>query len=154
MSWDQGRAVVDDLIARSALERVTPSREHADLLLAQAARHLATAEASAASDPEAAYAVAYDAARKALAAVLANQGLRSTTAGGHLAGYQAVRAQLDPPMGAVLRPFDQMRRQRHQVEYPRLDAPGLNPLDVLEALPKAAAIVEVAGKVVDVMPPY
>jgi hypothetical protein len=42
------------------------------------------------------YALAYDGARKALTAILENEGLRPTTRGGHLAVFEAVRAQLGP----------------------------------------------------------
>lgn len=65
-------------------ERVQAGREHADRLLIEARRHLDSAEATCESDPEGAYGTLYDAGRKALWAILANQGLRPTTKGGHL----------------------------------------------------------------------
>jgi hypothetical protein len=104
MRWDQGRPVIDRMLADRELQRVPASREHADRLIAQAGKHLTSAAAVCREDPEGGYALVYDAARKALTAVLENQGLRPTTRGGHLAAYEAVRAQLDPPMGSVLRP--------------------------------------------------
>lgn len=76
MRWEQGRAEIDRMLAAGELERVQPSREHADRLLGQAWRHLDSAEKTCESDPEGAYGVLYDAARKALWAVLANQGIR------------------------------------------------------------------------------
>jgi hypothetical protein len=51
-------------------------------------RHLTSAQEVCAHDPEGGYALLYDAARKALTAVLGNQGLRPTSAGGHLAVYR------------------------------------------------------------------
>ena len=36
MRWNQGRATVETLIADGELQRVPPSREHADQLLVQA----------------------------------------------------------------------------------------------------------------------
>jgi hypothetical protein len=33
MRWEQGRAAIDGMLSRGELERVPPSREHADLLL-------------------------------------------------------------------------------------------------------------------------
>jgi hypothetical protein len=96
----------------------------------------------------------YDAARKALTAMLENQGLRPTTRGGHLAVYEAARAQLDPPMGQMLRPFDRMRRQRHDVEYPPTDAPQISPGDVREDVAKAAAIIDLSERVLDQMSPF
>lgn len=92
MKWQQGRAEIDRMLADGELERVQASREHADRLLNQARRHLDSAEATCESDPEGAYGTLYDAGRKALWAILANQGLRPTTKGGHLAVYHAVRA--------------------------------------------------------------
>lgn len=153
MRWEQGRAEIDALIASGLVEKVAPSREHADRLVAQARRHLANATASARVDPEGAYGTLYDAGRKALWAILANEGLRPTTRGGHVAVYDAVRAQLDPPLGRA-RPFDRMRRQRHQVEYPSLDTPELEPEDVLDDIPKIEAILDIAVRVLDNMPVY
>jgi hypothetical protein len=97
--WEQGRAVIEQMIATGDLQRVSASREHADRLLGQARRHVSSTQIAAAADPEGAYALLYDAARKALTAILENQGLRPTSRGGHLAAYHAVRAQLDPPHG-------------------------------------------------------
>lgn len=154
MRWEQGRAEVDALIVQGLIEKVSPSRAHADRLLTQARRHLANARDAAIGDPEGAYGTLYDAGRKALWAVLANQGLRPTTRGGHLAVYDAVRAQLDPPMGSQLRPFDRMRRQRHSAEYPTLDTPELDPEDVLVDVPKIQTIVDVAERVLDQMSVY
>lgn len=154
MRWDQGRAEMDQLLANAELERVQASREHADRLLDQARRHAASAETTCESDPEGAYSTLYDAGRKALWAILANQGLRPTRAGGHRAAYLAVTAQIDPPMGGKLRPFDRMRRQRNANEYPRIDTPELTTEDVREDIPKIRDIVAIAEKVLDSMPVY
>jgi len=152
--WNQGREVIERMLDARELQRVPPSRDHADRLVEQARTHLASAGAVCDVDPSGAYALAYDAARKALTAVLENQGLRPTTRGGHLAAYEAVSAQLDPPLGATLRPFDRMRRQRHDAEYPPTDAPALTPDDVREDLPKAGEIVALAAGVLDQMSPF
>ncbi|GEP39617.1 hypothetical protein NPS01_32800 [Nocardioides psychrotolerans] len=151
MKWEQGRVVVDHMIVDGELERVQASREHADRLLEQAKRHVESAEQTCASDPEGAYGMLYDAGRKALWSVLANQGLRPTRQGDHLAVYRAVTAQLDPPMGPQLRPFDRMRRQRHAAEYPQADTPELVSVDVLDDVPKIQAIVHIAEGVLDSM---
>jgi hypothetical protein len=151
MRWNQGREVIDRMIAASELQRVPASRDHADSLILQARRHLVSADEISDDDPAGGYTLVYDAARKALTAVLENQGLRPTTRGGHLAVYEAARAQLDPPMGQVLRPFDRMRRQRHDVEYPPTDAPQISADDVREDAAKAAAIVDLSERVLDQM---
>lgn len=153
MRWVQGRQEIDQLLTDNHLERVPPNREHADLLMAQARKHLKSAS-KLTDDPEAGYAVLYDAARKALWAVLVNQGLRPTTRGSHLTAYQAVQAQLHPPMGEVLRPFDRIRRERRRAEYPDADDPAFTAEDIVDDLPKVAAIVDVAGRVLDQMSPF
>jgi len=151
MRWQQGRDSLDEMIRRGELERVPASRDHADVLLGQARQHLNSARAIAAVDPVGGYQLLYDAARKALAAVLENQGLRATSRGGHIAVRDAVTAQLDPPLGAVLRPFDRLRRRRNQAEYPSAEHPGMEPEDVDRDLPKVEQILELAAKVLDQM---
>jgi hypothetical protein len=142
------------MLAGHELQRVPPSRDQADRLLAQARSHLASAEKVCADDPEGGYALAYDAARKALAAILENQGLRATSRGGHLAVLEAARAQLDPPLGRVVRPFNRMRIRRNDAEYPPTDAPELTADDVREDVASAQAIIDLAGRVLDSMSPY
>ncbi|MEU0553758.1 hypothetical protein [Dactylosporangium maewongense] len=142
------------MLTKGLLERVPPSREHADAMIDQARRHLAAAGVIATVDPIGAYQLAYDAARKALTAVLENQGLRPTRAGGHIAVLDAVRAQVDPPLGGVLRPFDRMRRRRNDAEYPAADRPALTADEVVVDRVKVDAIIELAGKVLDQMSPY
>lgn len=153
MKWQQGRDALDGMIARGELEQVPASREHAELLLAQAQRHLDSARTIAGTDPAGAYQLLY-AARKALAAVLENEGLRATSRGGHIAVREAVSAQLDPPLGGIFRPFDRLRRRRNQAEYPSADEPGFVADDVDRDLPKVREIVEAAAKVLDQMSPY
>ena len=85
MRWEQGRTVIEQMLSAGDLQRVPASREHADRLLEQARRHVSSTQNAAVADPEGAYALLYDAARKALTAILENQGLRPTSRGGHLA---------------------------------------------------------------------
>jgi hypothetical protein len=56
-------------------------------------------------------------------------------------------------MGGDLRPFDRIRRQRHSIEYPAMDAQPLHE-DVVDELPKAETIIDLAGKVLDQMSPF
>ena len=154
MKWQQGREALTAMLRDGRLERVTPSRQQADALLDQARRHLKTAELAADEDPVGAYQLVYDAARKALGAVLENQGLRATSRGGHVVVLEAVSAQLDPPLGPVLRPFDRMRRRRNDAEYPKRDGQTFEPDDARRDQAKAAAIVELAERVLDEMSPF
>ena len=143
MRWNQGRTEIDKLIADGELQRVPPNREHADQLLVQSRKDLASAELLLDSNPKRAYESLYDAARMALTAVLENEGLRPASRGGHIAPYSAVIAQLDPPMGAILRPFDRMRRTRNRSEYPSFTTPDVTPDNVRADLPVAESIVKV-----------
>ncbi|GAA1865476.1 HEPN domain-containing protein [Myceligenerans crystallogenes] len=154
LRWEQGREHIDRMIKERHLQRVPASREQADFLLEQARLHASAARDLAMTDPALAYTALYDAARKSLVAVLANQGLRPTSSGGHIATHEAVAAQLVPPLGQVLRPFDLIRRTRNQNEYPDFDGPHAEKDDVLEDLPKAEKIIDMAARVLDQMPVY
>jgi hypothetical protein len=150
--WEQGRSTIDRLLAEQRLQRVSASREHADAMLAQARRYVASARLVAPTDPDAGFVLAYDAARKALTAVLETQGLRPTSRGGHIALIDAVMAQLDPPLGTTLRTVDRMRTRRNRIEYPAPDVPPVSEDELAETLPKVEAILDVAFKVIDAMP--
>ncbi|MCP3820734.1 hypothetical protein NLX86_22350 [Streptomyces sp. A3M-1-3] len=152
--WDQGRSTVDALIGAGELERVPASRQAAEAELVRAHTHVGSARQLLATDPEGAYTLAYDAARRALAAVLQNQGLRATSRGGHTVIYAAVRAQLDPPLGSILRPFNRMRARRNEVECRSSEAPSVMPEEVAADLTKVEALIELAEKAIPNMPRY
>ncbi|MDR0782440.1 MAG: hypothetical protein LBE83_01590 [Propionibacteriaceae bacterium] len=153
--WEQGRAVIDQLITEERVQRVTPSRELADTMIALARTHLKTATQAAEADPTGAFQMAYDGTRKALAATLANQGLRTTTApGAHAMLLEVCIAQLDPPMGRTLKHFDWMRRTRNSAEYPTLESPEIGQSDVADAIRFGTDIVNLAAQVLDSMPVY
>ncbi|MFC5835591.1 HEPN domain-containing protein [Nonomuraea insulae] len=154
MRWEQGRAALEGMLGRGELEKVSASRAQADDLLNQAERHVATARLAMESDPIGAYQLLYDAARKSLGAILENQGLRASSRGGHIAVYEAVVSQLDPPLGKSLRPFDRMRRRRNEAEYPRLGSPRFSADDVRADIPKVEAIIGIAARVIDQMQPF
>ena len=152
--WNQGRSTVDSLIGSGALERVPASQQAAEAELVRARTHVGSARQLSATDPEGAYTLAYDAARRALAAVLQNQGLRATSRGGHTVIYEAVRAQLDPPLGSLLRPFNRMRARRNEIEYRSSEAPTVTPKEVAADLTKVEALIELAEKAIPNMPRY
>ena len=150
MRWNQGRDVIDAMLESGELQRVPPSRDRADQL-GQADAHLVTARLVAANDPEGAYALLYDAARKALVGLLENQGLRPTSRAGHHGTYQAVKAQLVPPLGSALRPYERMRRRRNEIEYPDFIGAPLTVDDILEDAKAAESLVAMIRKVYDEM---
>ncbi|MEZ0165853.1 hypothetical protein AB2L27_13930 [Kineococcus sp. LSe6-4] len=142
MSWDKGRDRIDELVAQRELQRVTPSRPAALLLIEQARRHLRSAAQVCDTDPQGAYVLAYDATRKAMAAVYEAQGLRATSTGGHVVLHEAALAQFEPPLGHLFKPFNRMRVRRHQVEYASTENPEVTPEEVRRDLTKARALIE------------
>ncbi len=140
--WHVGEAEVQNLIDDGELEKVEPSPDHAALLLRQADAHLSSAPALLPTDPPGAFALLYDAARKAMSAVLAQQGLRATSKNGHRATQEALEAQLGPNARKVIRPFRSLRIRRHDAEYPNLDTPEVTEDEVNEALQDARDIVD------------
>lgn len=68
--WNQGRTTVDALISSGALERVPASQPAAEAELVRARTHVESARQLLDTDPEGAYTLAYDAARRSLAALL------------------------------------------------------------------------------------
>lgn len=115
--WAQGQQAVERLLADRHLQQVVADGDTVAALLQAAARHVATAASAVDDDPEGAYSLAYDAARKAATALLAHQGLRPTSAGGHIAVVETVRAQFPKVPGLVS--LDRLRRRRNQSEYPQ-----------------------------------
>ncbi|MBK9477052.1 MAG: hypothetical protein IPL94_12745 [Tetrasphaera sp.] len=138
--WATGAEQIMAMLTAGELEQVAPSPQNAARLLAEADRHLRSAALLGPDDPAGAYDMLYAAARKAMAAALAVQGLRATSKGGHLAVQDAVTHQLGAT-GSVVRPFGRLRRTRNDADYPRLDSPELTVEDVHEDLPKARQIV-------------
>jgi hypothetical protein len=127
--WRKGEEQVATLVGQRHLQQVVADSETAAALLAAAGRHIESARGIADADPEAGYALAYDAARKTATALLAHQGLRPTTAGGHIAVVDAIRAQFPGVPG--LTSLDRLRRRRNQAEYP--NPTSYDPITVEEA---------------------
>ena len=154
--WEQGRADIDQLIAQGRLERVTPNQQHAQVLLEQARKAAQSAAVLATTeDTITAFTAAYDAARKALTAILVNQGLRPGNGeGGHAVLREAVLAQLEPPNQPAVRAFGWMRQIRNSSAYPEPDGATATGREVNDAIEAAQAIIEVATKVIPVMPVY
>ena len=115
--WAQGQQTVEQLLRDRHLQQVVADADTVTALLQAASRHIATATAAVDGDPEGAYSLAYDAARKSATAVLAHQGLRPTSAGGHIAVVETIHAQFPKVPG--LASLDRLRRHRNQPEYPQ-----------------------------------
>jgi hypothetical protein len=92
------------------------------------------------ADAHSAYVLAYDAARFACISLLAQQGMRATTDGGHYAVERAVRAQF----GEGFRPFADLRRRRNELEYPRLPADTATADEAQQAVEVAERLIAAA----------
>ena len=150
MSWARGRAEVERLLSTGDLEQVVPSAGVASRLLADATAHTRLASMGAADDPAGALQLSYDASRKAAAALLAVQGLRATTRGGHIAVIDAVRAQFNDRGGMeVFGRLNALRRRRHRAEYPDEDSPEVDEDDARHALNTARAVIDAAERLID-----
>ena len=75
-------------------------------------------------------------------ALLAQQGLRPTTSGGHYVVEETVRAQF----GEHLRPFGALRRRRNELEYPAYPGDGAESAEARHAVEQAHAIIDAAEK--------
>jgi hypothetical protein len=150
MSWRRGEETIRRLIDAGELDRVPPSDEVVERLLADASRHVALAERGVDVDPAGSLQLAYDGARKAASSLLAAQGLRSTTTGGHLAVIEAAREQFNGPGGVpVFGRIDRLRRRRHDSEYPDADSPGVTEDDATDAIEIARDMIDGARKLLD-----
>ncbi len=139
--WQRGEAEVEQLLRHRELEQVTGATADGAPLLAQAGRTAATAASLVQADAYSAYVLAYDAARFACIALLAQQGLRATTSGGHYAVERTVRAQF----GEGFRPFADVRRRRNELEYPRLPADTATADEAEQAVQVARRLAAAAG---------
>jgi HEPN domain-containing protein len=140
--WQRGEAEVEQLVRRRELEYVTGTAADGAPLLAQARRTAATAASLVRADAYSAYVLAYDAARFACNALLAQQGMRATTEGGHYAVERAVRTQF----GEGFRPFADLRRRRNELEYPRLPADTATADEAQQAVEVAERLIAAADK--------
>ena len=128
------------LVAEGVIRHAEADLRGARTELATARVHLETAAAIASRDPGAAYAISYDAARKAIAAHMRARGFRVGKGHGAHAriGVYAAAALDDHGIDEQLERYDELRRLRNQSEY---DALLVDEADVGEAIDQAAAIV-------------
>ncbi len=147
MTWQRGHDNVTGLLEGGELEQVAPDNDLAQRLLGDAARHLTSAAAAVAGgDLSGAYQLAYDALRKSAASLLAVQGLRATSRGGHIAIQDAIAAQFGVSV-PEFRSFARIRRARNTFEYPSADTPGPSTDDVEDAITAASRAHDAAAKI-------
>lgn len=129
---------LDDLLSKGLIEVVEPDHATATGWLQDASRHLDAASKIAELDPSGAYVLAYDAARKSVAAALLMSGHRVLSRpGSHhaLSQYaESIATSVDAP--ALLR-FDRLRRNRNRSEY---ESRSFGQAEVAEALNTAQGV--------------
>jgi len=109
---------IDDLVAKGLIETVEPDRPMAEQWIDEGGRHLQAAQAIETIDPSGAYVLAYDAARKALAAALLMTGHRvRSRPGSHQALAQFAKVLGQSTTEPALTQFDRLRRERNRSEY-------------------------------------
>jgi len=149
VTWRPGRDRIAELLQVGDLEQVTADLAIAQLLLDDAGRHLATAATALSSgDLSGAYQLAYDALRKSAASLLAAQGLRATSRGGHVAVQEATMAQFGSTVRAF-RSFGRIRRARNSFEYPSTVTPGPSADDVTDAIAAATQAHQAAVTILE-----
>lgn len=130
--------VIDHMLERGQMTRVVPNRAQSDQLLTQAEAHLRSAQMLRDTDTAGAFVLAYDAARKALSAILLNQGLKTRGEGAHALLAEAIGSQLASAID--LTGFGWMRITRNATEYGSDRHPGATVTDVDEAVEMAAPL--------------
>ena len=143
--WARGEAEIEALIAAGNLQRLTGEAANGERLIAKAGRTVETAQLSVERDPDSAFVLAYDAARQALTGLLAHQGLRPTSKGGHYVIEQTVRAQF----GTGFRHFGALRRRRNELEYPVRLNDDASVDEANESVSQARTIIEAAKALFD-----
>lgn len=143
--WKRGEADVEALIASGDLQKLTGEAADGERFMEKASVTLATARSAIERDPDSAFVLAYDAARQALTALLAHQGLRPTRTGGHYAVDQAVRAQFGPGF----RQFGALRRRGNELEYPERPGDGATAEEATESVEHAQTIITAAAGLLD-----
>ncbi|HEY2267721.1 MAG TPA: HEPN domain-containing protein [Streptosporangiaceae bacterium] len=144
MRWGTGEATVERLLAAGHVERVHGASADGASWLDRARRGLEAARVLAESAPDSSVVLACDAARQACVALLAQQGLRPTTAGGHYVVEEVIRAQFGP----TLRAFGGLRRRRNELEYPLYPTEQASAAEAAETLRTASEIIDAAAKLV------
>jgi HEPN domain-containing protein len=150
MRWSAGESQVERLLATGRVECVHGARADGAPWLDRARRGLEAANILAEAAPDSCVVLAYDAARLACVALLAQQGLRPTATGGHYAVEEVIRAQFGP----ALRAFGGLRRRRNELEYPLYPTEQASPAEAAETLKTAAEIIDAAAKILPSLAVY
>jgi hypothetical protein len=139
--WKLGEADIERMLTAGELQALVGEAAFGEPWLVKAERTLTTARFASSTDPLSSYVLAYDAARQACVGVLAQQGLRPTTKGGHYAVERAMAAQFQ----GAFADFGSLRRRRNEIEYPVKVTDDVGAEEIEEALPVIGAMLEKAS---------
>lgn len=136
------------LVSEGAVERVPVDRDAATRDLKAGVAHLVSVDSLAVDDPAGAFALAYEAFRKAVVAHMRATGFRVRSRGGaHYSTGRYARAALDGlGVDEHLRAFEDLRRLRNKSAY---EAVPVDESDVLEAVGHARAVVDAVRRELD-----
>ncbi|HSJ71800.1 MAG TPA: HEPN domain-containing protein [Acidimicrobiia bacterium] len=110
--------ILDELLAEGLIEPAPPDEAMAAQWIADSGRHIDASAAITTIDPTGAYVLAYDAARKAVAAALLLEGYRvRSRPGAHQALARFARELSEQTQVPQLGRFDRLRRNRNRAEY-------------------------------------
>jgi hypothetical protein len=140
---EPGTAVIERLLEERRLQRVMGAAADGSPWLDRARQTIAAARSIERTNPDSAFVLAYDAARQACTALLAQQGLRPTTSGGHYAVEESVRAQF----GTILRPLGALRRRRNELEYPLDPTDRATAIETADGIRAAGELIDAAAKI-------
>ena len=135
---------LNDLVDKGLIEAVEPDRSLAEQWIEDARRHIQGARAIQVIDPSGAYVLAYDAARKSVAAALLMTGHRvRSRPGSHQALAQFAKVLARETDESALEQFDRLRRERIRSEYA---SRSFGTAEVNEAVRSAGAILEACAR--------
>lgn len=138
--WTRGEATIREFLDKGRLQRVTGEMTDGHAWLDKAGRILTTSAAIADDDPESGLILGYDAGRHVGTGLLAQQGLRPTTDGGHVAVVRSVVAQFNGPFTAL----DRLRRRRNDLQYPSFPGDLIDPGEVRAAVTTVQGFLDAA----------
>ena len=149
-SWPHGRATVLRLLEEGSLDLVTANTNFAMRLCDEANRHLQAVQTILEVDPSGAFQLAYDAARKACNALLAQQGLRATHLNGHRAISDLMKDQFSNNGDhAVLGKLNSLRRSRADSQYPSELTPSVSIEDAIYCYETSNDILKVVREILE-----
>jgi uncharacterized protein (UPF0332 family) len=136
--------ILDDLLEKGLIESVEAEREVSAKWLEDAERHLQAAGKVAGLDPSGAYVLAYDAARKSVAAALLATGHRVRNRSGAHQALAQYATHLGQQTGeTAIQRLDRLRRNRNRSEY---GSRTFGEAEVREAIDTAEAIRAACAK--------